>query len=157
QLQRARSYADIGFPSRYFVRRSYLLNHLYWRFPHPDEMSDYHGYLHQCYASEDVMDLHRAHLDSIADYADSLGIPFAAVVFPFLEDLEGSRFAVDPILSHYRERGIPCLDVGAILAGQKAESLVVNLNDAHPNAYVHTLVADSLYALLQREGYIEAP
>lgn len=147
-LQHARSYEDVAGFFRYFIRRSYVLNHLYWRFPHPSELTDYKGYVRQCYGYVRVMLYHRQHLDQIVDYADSLQIPMAAVVFPFLEDAKGSDFATQPILQHFHNRHVPTLDVRQWLLGKDPMDYIVNANDPHPNERLHGMVADSLFARL---------
>ncbi|MEM0998904.1 MAG: hypothetical protein AAGN35_17730 [Bacteroidota bacterium] len=155
-LLRPRSYNDVILPLRFFIRRSYTLNYLYWQFPHPDEMSDYLGYLEQCYSHPPSLELHFARLDSLVDYCDSQGIPTVGVVFPLLEMVDRSGFATEPVVGHLRRRGVPVVDVRSWAAGYPAEELVVNPNDPHPGELLHGLVADSLYALLQRNGYLEA-
>ncbi|HHG85134.1 MAG TPA: SGNH/GDSL hydrolase family protein, partial [Bacteroidetes bacterium] len=92
-LPKPRSYNDVWFIPRFFIRRSYLLNFIYWQFPHYDELVDYKGYLKQCYSFPKVMEIHTAHLDSIIDFAKQFEAPMAAVVFPFLEQVKESRFA----------------------------------------------------------------
>jgi hypothetical protein len=150
----ARSYHDVGPVPRYFIRRSYMLNYLYWMYPHPDELMDYAGYLRQCYALPQAMALHFSHLDSMISYADSLGAPMGVVVFPMLDNVEGSGFATEPIVRHLQERGIPVVDVRSWAGKLPVEDLVVNRNDPHPGVKLNALVADSLYALLQRNGYL---
>lgn len=154
-LQHARSYEDVGFPFRYFIRRSYVLNNLYWRFPHPTELTDYKGYVRQCYGYVRVMMLHKQHLDQIVDYADSLQIPMATVVFPFLEDAAHSAFATVPVLNHFADRDVPSLDVRRWLIGKDPRDYIVNSNDPHPNEFLHGMVADSLYRLFQQQGWVE--
>lgn len=154
-LQKARSYTDVIVPVRFLVRRSYLLNYLYWMFPHPDELSDYGGYLRQCYAYKPAMDLHKRHLDRMVDYADDLGIPLAVIVFPLLDMVEESAFATEPVRAHFESRGVPVLDVRRMVLGRDPADLVVNRNDAHPGAELHRQVADSLAALLEEMAYIE--
>lgn len=153
-LQRARSYNDVGMLPRFFIRRSYMLNYIYWMYPHPDELSDYLGYLKQCYSYQPVMDIHTAKLGSIVSYADSLGIPMAAVVFPFLEDVKGSDFATEPIVSYLENCDIPVLDVGSWAGELPVEDIIVNRNDPHPSERLNSLVADSLYEMLERNGYL---
>lgn len=153
-LQRARSYNDVGMLPRYFIRRSYMLNYIYWMYPHPDELSDYLGYLKQCYSYQPVMDIHTAKLNKLVAVADSLHIPLAVVVFPFLEDVAGSGFATDPIVSHFEGCGVPVLDVGSWAGKLPVEDILVNRNDPHPSARLHGIVADSLYEMLQRNGYL---
>jgi hypothetical protein len=155
-IQRARSYNDIGLLPRFFVRRSYMLNYIYWMYPHPDELSDYLGFLKQCYSHAPAMAIHTAKLDSMVAFADSMHIPIAAVVFPLLEDVSGSGFATEPIVAHLQECGLPVLDVRKWVGDFPVEDMIVNRNDPHPSARLHALVADSLYEMLQRNGYLSA-
>ena len=154
RLQKAQSYTDVAFPFRYLIRRSYVLNHLYWRFPHPSELTDYKGYLRQCYTYSKVKALHRRNLDNLIHQADSLQIPMMVVVFPFLEDAKGSDFATVPIVTHFRSKGIEVLDVRQWLLGKDPSDFIVNNNDPHPNEHMHAMVADSLYDRLLAKGYI---
>lgn len=155
RLQRAHSYDDVIAPIRYVVRRSYVLNYLYWRFPHPSELTDYKGYLKQCYGYVGVMMRHRQAIDELVGIADSLQIPTAWVVFPFIEDAQGSDFATTPILNHLHLRHVPSLDVRPWLIGKDPLAYMVNRNDPHPNETLHAMVADSLHALLVRNGMVE--
>ncbi|HEX2898636.1 MAG TPA: SGNH/GDSL hydrolase family protein [Bacteroidia bacterium] len=153
-LQHARSYHDIWGPTRYFVRRSFLWNYLYWRFPHPDELSDYFGYIKQCFAYLKVRNMHLLQIDKLIAYGDSLQVPMAAVVFPFLENAEGSAFATDIIEERFRKRGVPVVSVRQMILGQPAIDYIVNQNDPHPNERLHAMVADSLYQAFERRGAI---
>ncbi len=149
-LQHARSYHDIPGFARYFARRSYLWNYLYWRYPHPDELSDYFGYIQQCFSFLKVRYAHFQEIDRLVAYGDSLQVPMAAVVFPFLENAAGSQFATDPVEGRFRGHGVPTLSVRQMLLGKPAIDYIVNQNDPHPNERLHKMVADSLLLILQR-------
>jgi hypothetical protein len=153
-LQHARSYHDIPGFARYFARRSYLWNYLYWRYPHPDELSDYFGYIQQCFSFLKVRYAHFQEIDRLVAYGDSLQVPMAAVVFPFLENAAGSQFATDPIEGRFRGHGVPTLSVRQMLLDKPAIDYIVNQNDPHPNERLHKMVADSLLLLLQRADAI---
>ena len=149
-LQHARSYHDLPGIARYFARRSYLWNYIYWRYPHPDELSDYFGYIKQCFAFLKVRYAHLQEIDRLVAYGDSLHVPMAAVVFPFLENAEGSQFATDPIEERFSAHGVPTLSVRDMLLGKPAIDYIVNQNDPHPNEKLHKMVADSLLKMLQQ-------
>jgi hypothetical protein len=153
-LQHARSYHDIWGPTRYFVRRSFLWNYIYWRFPHPDELSDYFGYIKQCFAYLKVRTMHLREIDKLIAYGDSLQVPMAAVVFPFLENAEGSAFATDIIEERFRKHGVPVVGVRQMVLGQPAIDFIVNHNDPHPNERLHAMVADSLFKIFSELGAI---
>lgn len=156
RLQHARSYHDVWGPLRYFARRSFLWNYLYWRFPHPDELSDYFGYIQQCFTSLKVRTTHLREIDRLVAYGDSLQIPMVAVVFPFLENAAGSAFATEEIEGRFEQKGIPVVSVRQMLMGEPAIDYIVNQNDPHPNERLHARVADSLYAVLNRRGAISS-
>lgn len=148
EIARARSYSDLPLPLRYFFRRSYLLNNIYWRYPHGEEMAGFKTYVEQCYADSSVMNLHKAHLDSLVDHAETLGIPMLAIVWPFLERVEWSEFATQPILEYFEERGVYTFDVRNMVLDRPVEDLIVNSNDSHPNQELNAELADSLYELM---------
>lgn len=149
EMARAQSYSDLRLPLRYFFRRSYLLNNIYWRFPHGQEMAGFKSYIEQCYENPKVMELHTAHLDSITNYVDSLGIPMLAVVWPFLERVEWSSFATEPIVGYFEARSIYVLDMRNLLLGRDPGELIVNQNDSHPNEAVNAELADTLYKAMR--------
>jgi hypothetical protein len=153
-LQHSISYDDLWASARYLVRRSYLWNYIYWRFPHPNELKNYFGYIQQCFAYPKVRSQHLREVDRLIAYGDSLRIPMVAVVFPFLENAAGSAFATDVIEARFREQGVPVLSVRSMIQGQPAERFVVNQNDPHPNERLHAMVADSLFELLNCRGAI---
>lgn len=153
-LQHARSYHDLFAPFRYIARRSYLWNYVYWQFAHPDELSDYFGFIKQCFSFYMAKREHFKQLDRLTQYGDSLGIPMAAVVFPFLERMPESGFATDPIVKYFQDKDIPVFDVRKSGTDLKVEDIVVNKNDPHPSEFLNRFVADSLYKILNDNGMI---
>ena len=137
---------------RYFVKRSYLMNYIYWKYPHGSDLFNYRDYLSGCYSDSTAMDIHLGHLDALHNYADSLAIPMVTVIWPFLEAIDSTRFAAEPIVAHLDSTGGMPLDVGAMLQGRPFEDLIVNLNDAHANEAVHQEVGDSLFRYLSEMG-----
>ncbi len=154
-LQHARSYHDLWLPFRYVARRSYLWNYVYWQFAHPDELSDYFGFIKQCFTFYMAKRAHFAQLERLTHYGDSLQIPMAAVVFPFLENMPGSDFATEPITGFFEGKGIPVLDVRSMAKDEAVEDLLVNQNDPHPSEKLHEMVADSLFEMLEQNGLVE--
>nr|MBP6721932.1 hypothetical protein [Bacteroidia bacterium] len=87
-------------------------------------------------------------------YGDSLQVPMAAVVFPFLENAEGSAFATDIIEQRFRKHGVPVVGVRQMILGKPAIDYIVNQNDPHPNEKLHAMVADSLFQIFSSQGVI---
>lgn len=154
-LQRARSYHDLWAPFRYVVRRSYLWNYIYWQYPHPDELSDYFGFIRQCFQSQRARRIHLGHLNELIEYAEGANIKTMAVVFPFLERMQESGFASDPIVEHFRDKGIPTVDVRRELATWPLDELLVNDNDPHPSEKLHHWLGEELFAKMQEMGLAE--
>lgn len=154
-LQHAKSYHDLMLPLRYVARRSYLWNYVYWQFSHPDELSDYFGFIKQCFSFYMAKRTHLAELDRLTQYGDSLQIPMAAVVFPFLENMPESGFATEPIVDYFNRKGIPVLDVRQMAADVPVKDLLCNQNDPHPSELLHGMVADSLFEMLKTKGLVE--
>lgn len=139
---------------RYFVKRSYLINYIYWQYPHGSDLFNYQDYLAGCYSDSTALGIHLGHLDSMRNYTDSLGIQMVTVIWPFLEAIDSTRFAADPIVNYLDSTGGFSLDVGAMLHDRPVEDLIVNLNDAHANEAVHKEVGDSLYRYLKNYGML---
>ncbi len=157
EIARIAHMQEVPGPLRYFVKRSYLINYVYWKYPHGSDLFNYRDYLAGCYADSTALELHLGHLDAMQDYTDSLGIPMITVVWPFLEAIDSTRFAADSIVNHLYMSGGHLIDVGAMLRGRPAEDLIVNLNDAHANEAVHKEVGDSLFRYLKEYGMILVP
>ncbi len=135
------------------VNHSHFLNHLYWRvFMTPSvkkASASYLKWLEAGYADQVVMDLHGQRLSLFTEYAREHGIPLVAVVWPVLSDVAGTRRFTAPIVSWFRERDVPVLDLAERFQGRPAEELVVNPFDAHPNLEVSAEVAGLLLPLVE--------
>jgi hypothetical protein len=78
------------------------------------------------------------------------------VTFPFLQDMgPGYRFheAHRQLEAHWREEGVPHLDLMAVFEGRPVRELVVSAIDAHPNAHAHALAAEAMLPFL--DGLLE--
>jgi hypothetical protein len=135
------------------VNHSHFLNHLYWRvFMTPSiqqASARYLEWLEGGYTDQTAMDLHRERLSLFTDYAGEHGIPLVAVVWPMLSDVAGTMRFTAPIVSWFRERGVPVLDLAERFQDRPAEELVVNAFDAHPNLEVSAEVAGLLLPLVE--------
>lgn len=152
-LARFKTYADIPLPLRFWVRRTYLWNYLYWRFPHHAETFDYKAYLDECYQNEAVMRVHGGHLNQLVEFAAQNGAKMAVIVWPLLENVSMSKAWTAQISQHFRAQGIPALDVGSFTEGRDPMEMVVNISDAHPSVAMHHEVGDSLIALFRRMNW----
>ena len=67
-----------------------------------------------------------------------------------MDDFESSQtIYIDRMKQHLKGRDISIIDVSAFKFENK--SLVVNNSDAHPSAYVHSIVADTLAKIIKKK------
>ena len=140
-------YADVPALAVHLVRRSYLLNYAYWLFPHQDTDA-YRRFLVQAYSDEAILAAHLADLDRFPAFAREHQARLVVVLFPFMNDVAGSRFFLDRIQEHLEGQGVPVLNVASLVQGLPVRSLVVNSQDPHAGVAVHHLVGRKLYELL---------
>ena len=136
------------------LQGSYLYSYLYWLRPPVPEKS-YRTFLEEAFAKEEVVNQHRYQLNSIFNAAKSREMRVAAVLFPFMEDVEGSEFAVRPVREFLAEDSIPTLDLRPVLLEKGPEDGRVNPSDPHPNEAVQLLVAEELERFLREKKLLE--
>jgi len=140
-------YLDLPGAAQWPVRRSYLLNLVYWLFPHGDTDA-YRRFLQAAHADPGVRAAHLADVDGIADLARDQGAPLIVVLFPFLDDVRGSAPLLAPVRAHLSERGVRIVEVADLVGAMPVRDLVVHAQDAHPSAAVHRRVGEALAELL---------
>lgn len=138
-------------PSLNPVNGFYSLNYLYWMFPHHEKGTSYFDFLKAAYRNSEALANHFQDLQSMKAYCESHQIQFAVVLFPWLSDVKAGHFATDPVKDWLKTAQVPYLSLSEKLAPIPATDLIVNNNDAHPNEFVHQLVADTLVQFLKSE------
>lgn len=133
------------------VKCSYLINFIYWSFPHQSAEFNYVEHLKTAYSDPEILREHFDAIDQLLESAEKREMKVAVVLFPNLMDVKGSNFAIEPVLKHLREKRISTLDLRALLTGYSPQELIVNKNDAHPNVRCNQLVADTLLPFLAEE------
>ena len=136
-----------------WVERSYAVNWLFWSLPARD-LDAWWAYLRAAYARPDLRDLHRRDLEEVAEHARWSHAPLVVVLWPYLHDLEASRAFAPWVADVCSALKVPVLDVAPLVAPLPPRARMVGLNDPHPSAQVHHLVADALYDLLRRENIV---
>lgn len=154
ELKKVTPYEDSPALFSFFVQRSYLLNFLYWQYPRKGENLDYLGYLGKCFKSKTVLDIHAQDLSQIISYAKENDSRLLVVLFPFLEDVKGSASMLKPVREFLQMQGVPVISLDAPLLSMQPLDMMVNKNDGHPNEKIHQLVADSIQAVIVREGLL---
>lgn len=140
-------YADLARVLRPVVSNSFLLDFVYWQFPHTDEL-EYVRFLDHALADTTVMRRHLADLDAICAFADERHVALVAVVFPILQDLARSRVMTAPVEALFRAHGCPVVAVADLVEDLPVAARTVNAHDAHPSLEVHARVAAVLGAVL---------
>jgi hypothetical protein len=145
-----RPYRDIG-RLAWLVSRSYALDFLYWLRPRTD-LAVEERFLERCHAEPAIVARHELDLGALVESARQRAGTVLAVVFPDLDDLEGSAARLGPALGVFARAGLVVIDVRALVAELESEQRMVNANDPHPSATVHARVAAALESELRTLG-----
>lgn len=134
---------------RFLVRSSYLLNFIYWLFPHGD-VAGYLGYFGKASADAKVLAQHLQDLTKFIDYAQARRIPLALVVFGVMQDPARSKGLTDRVVALFRQRGAAIVEVGQLIGELSVAQRIVNNQDGHASALVHQRVAEALSRVLTK-------
>ena len=121
EIKRIPHMEDVPGIFRYFVKRSYLMNYIYWKYPHGSDLFNYRDYLAGATAIPPRWTSTWA-TSTPARLCRFPAIPMVTVVWPFLEAIDSTRFAAEPIVAHLDSTGGMPLDVGAMLQGRPLKS-----------------------------------
>ena len=141
-------YSDLPRSLRSLFMRSYLLNYLYWRFPHGN-FAPFDTYARTAYNTPAIINAHLADLNQFIDYAQQHHARLYVVLFPFSHALEKSAEYTKPVVSFFRQHNVPVLDAGKLMADLQPNDRVVGRNDGHASALVNRRVGDALARLMQ--------
>lgn len=134
------------------VKNSYALNFVWWRSvaigPRSWEQ-DYLTWVQDIYNSPAIWWHHQLDLQTICDGTKAEQIELIVVVFPSLSDVKRSQPITNKVIEFYQSQGVRVLDVAELVKDIPSEQLVVNPFDAHPNEWVHEIVAQELYEMLK--------
>ena len=135
------------------VNNSYAFNFIYWRailFGPKVWQGDNLAWLKMVYSDPGVWWVHQQELQMLSDGATSEGVQLIVVVFPILTDVEGSRDLTDQVVSWFRAKNVPVLDVAELVDNLPPEQLVVSSIDAHPSPWLHARVSEALYQIIEQ-------
>ena len=136
----------------WIINESYAFNYFYWKlFQITDDTSaHYLEALHKSFQRRVTWEEHTSALDEMISFSRSNNIGLTVVVFPFLQDLEGSARMTSKVVDFFDSRGVATLDLTPVLAGRNPDELTVSRADTHPNPKVHREVADLLGPYVER-------
>jgi hypothetical protein len=76
------------------------------------------------------------------------------VLFPFMNDVSGSRFFLERIERRLTQQQVPVVNVARLVAGWPQGRLVANRHDPHPSIAVHRQVGQTLHSVLVARGLV---
>lgn len=136
------------------VLNSYFFNFVYWQMPH-SYLKPFFGYLTEGYKNEKVFNQHLEDLKQVSDYCRENKIKLVVVLFPYLQDLEGSNIFAPRIQNFFEKQGVPVLNVAPLVRNMSLKERIVNNNDVHPSVKVNHLVGETLYLVCKKNKFID--
>jgi hypothetical protein len=146
-------YSNVPRAVGYVVRRSYVLDLIYWRFPQRDLLGREDA-LRSCYLDRKVLEIQLEDLTRFVVYSHTHGTPLVVVAFPHLIDAETSRRLIDPVIQLFESKNVLLIDVYPLIARLDVSQRIVSWNDSHPSPLLNRELADSALAMLQSSGIL---
>lgn len=143
-----RPYSDLPRFIQSLFMRSYLLNYLYWQFPHGN-FSPFDVYARTAYGTPAIINDHLSDLTKFIIYAKEHHCRFYVVMFPFSHNIEKTAEYVKPVVTLFQNNNVPMLDVGKLMVDIEPKDRVVGRNDGHASSIVNQRVGDALFKLVQ--------
>jgi len=128
--------------------KSYFLDYIYWllvRFKLNNASTNYIQWVNKQYADPQVWNLHK---EELALVCKSMGVNLIVVIFPFLQDVDGSKFIVTKVKNVFEGCGVKVVEVSDLVSNLSKNEVTINKLDAHPGKKVHELLGNSLYKLV---------
>ena len=136
-------YSNVSERVVHIIRRSYLLDFVYWQLPQKD-LAGFEGTLESMYRDPAILALHLSDLQRIVDYCRSKGIDLVVVAFPHLARPVETAPLLRPVVESLRAVQVPVIEVAPLIAGRDPRLFYNNRNDAHPNVRMNALLTDAV-------------
>lgn len=143
-----RPYSDLPRFVQSLFMRSYLLNYLYWQFPHGN-FAPFDVYARTAYGTPAIINDHLSDLTKFITYAKEHNSRFYVVMFPFSHNIEKTAQYVKPVVTLFQSHNVPILDVGKLMVDIAPNDRIVGRNDGHASAIVNKRVGEALFKLVQ--------
>ncbi|ADB40237.1 SGNH/GDSL hydrolase family protein [Spirosoma linguale] len=143
-----RPYSDLPRPVQSLFIKFYLLNYLYWQFPHGN-FAPFDVYARKAYGTPAIINDHLSDLNQFITYAKENNSRLYVVMFPFSHNIEQTTEYVKPVVNFFRSNNVPMLDVGKLMLDLPMTDRVVGRNDGHASPIVNQRVGDALFKLMQ--------
>ena len=142
-------YSNLSKSSKLLIKGSYLINYLYWIYPHED-YKPYLDYLKKAYSNPEIVKEHMADLNNFVDYSAKNKINLKVLIFPFLVDSKLSdEIYENKIKSFFKSKNIETLSVKELVKKIDENKLIINKNDGHASILVNKIIAEKLYKTLK--------
>jgi lysophospholipase L1-like esterase len=141
-------YSDLPRPVQSLFIKSYLLNYLYWQFPHGN-FAPFDVYARTAYGTPAIINDHLSDLNQFITYARQHKSRLYVVMFPFSHNIEKTAEYVKPVVAFFQRNGVPILDAGKLMLDIAPVDRVVGRNDGHASALVNQRVGDALFGLMR--------
>ena len=141
-------YSDVPRAFQSLFIKSYLLNYLYWQFPHGN-FAPFDVYARTAYGTPAIINDHLSDLNKFITYAKENNARFYVVMFPFSHNIEKTAEYVKPVVNFFQQNNVPVLDVGKLMTDIDPKDRVVGRNDGHASALVNERVGNALFTFVQ--------
>ena len=142
-------YSNLSKLSKLLVKGSYLINYLYWLYPHED-YKPYLNYLKKAYSEPKILNEHLSDLNKFIQYSTDNNIKLKVLIFPFLVDFKLSDEIYEKKISKFfKSKQIETLSVSQLVDKIDKNDLIVNKNDGHASILLNEIIAKKLYKTLK--------
>jgi len=133
---------------RFFTDNSYVLNWIYWRLYRGGFGDAYWNYLKQAFSDPKIWNSHENELMNIIDFSRNNGSEIVFVVWPNLNDIDGSLVFTSKVVAFLIEQEVEVIDLAKYFQNRQPSTLVVNAMDGHPNKKANMEVSELIYKRL---------
>ncbi len=142
-------YSNLTKLSKVIIKGSYLINYLYWLYPHED-YKPYLNYLKKAYSDPEIVNEHLSDLNKFIKYSEENKIKLKVLIFPFLVDFKLSDEIYEKkIKSFWHSKKIETISVRQLVNKIDKNDLIVNKNDGHASILLNEIVAKKIYKTLK--------
>lgn len=127
------------------IDNSFVINWIYWRLYRSGFGDIYWKYLKRAYGDTEIWSLHKQELGYIISIAQMAGSGITFVVWPHLNNIDGSFEFTSKVVGFLKEQKVEVIDLHSHFQGRPSETLVVNAMDSHPNEKTNKEVAELVY------------
>jgi len=141
-------YEHLGKIPLFFIEGSYLVNFLYWSFPHASA-EGYIAFLEKAYNDSAIFQAHKKDLKQFIYYANEHDIKMYVTIIPFMQDVEFSNVLYgNKISTFFKNNQVETIDLGTTISDIDANERTINANDGHASKLVHKRFSEKLIEVI---------